>query len=85
MKYIFLVAGKGSRLHPLTLEHPKSMFKLDENTTLLQRMVALLKKNDPEADIVVVTGHMHRKIEEAIAQIEDCVLYYDEAHEEVQV
>ena len=27
----------------------------------------------------------HRKIEEAIAQIEDCVLYYDEAHEEVQV
>lgn len=66
MKYIFLVAGKGSRLHPLTLEHPKSMFKLDENTTLLQRMVALLKKNDPEADIVVVTGHMHRKIEEAL-------------------
>ena len=56
MKYIFLVAGKGSRLHPLTLEHPKSMFKLDENTTLLQRMVKLLKKNDPEADIVVVTG-----------------------------
>lgn len=69
MKYIFLVAGKGSRLHPLTLEHPKSMFKLDENTTLLQRMVKLLKKNDPEADIVVVTGHMHRKIEEALEDV----------------
>ena len=24
MKYIFLVAGKGSRLQPLTLNHPKS-------------------------------------------------------------
>ena len=68
MKYIFLVAGKGSRLHPLTLSHPKSMFKLDENTTLLQRMVRLLKKNDPQADIVVVTGHMHRSIEADLAQ-----------------
>lgn len=68
MKYIFLVAGKGSRLHPLTLSHPKSMFKLDENTTLLQRMVRLLQKNDPEADVVVVTGHMHRSIEEDLKE-----------------
>lgn len=66
MKYIFLVAGKGSRLHPLTLKHPKSMYKLDEDTTLLQRMVHLIKKNDAEADIVVVTGHMHRAIEEQV-------------------
>lgn len=66
MKYVFLVAGKGSRLHPLTLKHPKSMYKLDEDTTLLQRMVHLIKKNDNEADIVVVTGHMHRAIEEQV-------------------
>lgn len=66
MKYIFLVAGKGSRLHPLTLKHPKSMFKLDNDTTLIQRMVGLIRKIDKDADIVIVTGHMHKSIENAI-------------------
>ena len=44
MRYIFLVAGKGTRLQPLTLKHPKSMFKLDKDTTLIQRMVGLIRK-----------------------------------------
>lgn len=66
MKYIFLVAGKGSRLQPLTLNHPKSMFHLDSQTTLIQRMIGLIRKYDSKADIVVVTGHMHRSIENAI-------------------
>lgn len=66
MKYIFMAAGKGSRLAPLTLKHPKSMYKLDENTTLLQRMVMLIKKYDQGADIVIVTGHMHKSIERQI-------------------
>lgn len=66
MKYIFLVAGKGSRLQPLTLNHPKSMFKLDENTTLIQRMVKHIRMHDENADIVVVTGHMHKSIENAL-------------------
>ena len=66
MKYIFMVAGKGSRLQPLTLQHPKSMFKLDKDTTLIHRMVALIKKLDSNADIVVVTGHMHKSIEEQL-------------------
>ncbi len=74
MKYIFMVAGKGTRLQPLTLKHPKSMYKLDENTTLLQRMVKLIKKHDTEADIVVVTGHMHRAIEN---QIEGAAFVYN--------
>lgn len=78
MKYIFMVAGKGSRLHPLTLKHPKSMYKLDEKTTLLQRMVNLIKKHDKEADIVVVTGHMHRAIEE---QIDDVTFVYNPFYE----
>lgn len=63
MKYIFLVAGKGTRLQPLTLKHPKSMFKLDKDTTLIQRMVKIINKYDEKADIVVVTGHMHKSIE----------------------
>ena len=69
MKYIFMVAGKGSRLHPLTLNHPKSMFKLDSNTTLIQRMVSIIKKIDEFADIVVVTGHMHRSIEQELENV----------------
>ena len=66
MKYIFLVAGKGSRLHPLTLKQPKSLYKLDSETTVLQRMVDLIKKNDSEADIVIVNGFMRETIEEKI-------------------
>lgn len=69
MKYIFMVAGKGSRLQPLTLQHPKSMFMLDKDTTLIQRMVRLIRKHDSEADIVVVTGHMHKSIENALENV----------------
>lgn len=39
------------------------MFKLDKKTTVIKRMVDLIKKHDEEADIVVVTGHMHKAIE----------------------
>lgn len=69
MKYIFLVAGKGSRLHPLTLDNPKSMFRLDQNTTLIARMVNLIRTYDEEADIVVVTGHKHRCIERELENV----------------
>lgn len=78
MKYIFMVAGKGSRLQPLTLKHPKSMYKLDVNTTLLQRMVQLIKKHDKDADIVIVTGHMHRSIEK---QVKDVKFIYNPFYE----
>lgn len=66
MKYIFLVAGKGSRLSPLTSDMPKSMFKLGRDTTLITRMVDLIRRYDKEADIVVVTGHRHRSIEQEL-------------------
>lgn len=66
MTYIILVAGKGTRLHPLTLSHPKSLYKLDSNTTVLQRMVSLIEKYDPDAEIVVVTGFMHSAIEKQL-------------------
>lgn len=62
MTYIFLVAGKGSRLHPLTLQYPKSLYKLDKNTTVLKRMVDLIKKYDQNANIVVVVGFMNQSI-----------------------
>lgn len=66
MTYIFLVAGKGTRLHPLTLNYPKTLYRLNETDTVIQRMVKLIKKHDPKAEIVIVTGFMHEVIEKNI-------------------
>ncbi len=57
MTYIVLAAGKGSNLYPLTLKYAKTSFKLDENTTVLQRMVRSIRKNDKDAEIIVVIGY----------------------------
>ncbi|MEF9951712.1 MAG: NTP transferase domain-containing protein [Clostridium sp.] len=70
MIYIILAAGKGSRLHPLTMKYPKSLYKLDGNTTVLQRMVSLIKKNDSLAKIVVVNGFMYESIENELNGVE---------------
>lgn len=78
MKYIMMVAGKGSRLRPLTLKHPKSMYMLDQETTLLQRMVNVIREIDKEADIVIVTGHMHRSIE---SQVEGVTFLFNPFYE----
>ena len=56
--YIILAAGKGSNLQPMTLKYPKTSYKLDENTTVLQRMVRSIRKIDKNAEIVVVVGYM---------------------------
>lgn len=69
MTYIFLVAGKGSRLHPLTLQYPKSLYKLDKNTTVLKRMVNLIKKHDKDANIVVVVGFMNETIKSELQDV----------------
>lgn len=62
MTYIILAAGKGENLQPLTLKTPKSLYKLDRNTTVLQRMVRLIRKYDTGAEIVVVTGFMYEQV-----------------------
>ncbi len=62
MTYIILAAGKGVNLQPLTLKTPKSLYKLDRDTTVLQRMVRLIRKNDLKAEIVVVAGFMYEQI-----------------------
>lgn len=57
MTYIILAAGKGNNLYPLTLKHTKTSYKLDENTTILQRMVKSIRRADKEAETVVVVGY----------------------------
>ena len=55
--YIILAAGKGTNLQPLSLKYPKTSYKLDENTTVLQRMVRSIRRFDRDAEIVVVVGY----------------------------
>lgn len=71
MTYIVLVAGKGSRLHPLTLETPKSLYKLDKNTTILQRMMRIIRQCDKEARLVIVGGFLFENIKQELADIPD--------------
>lgn len=66
MTYIILSAGKGTKLQPLTLNHPKSLYKLDDKTTILQRLVRMIRKYDAEAEIVVVVGYMYKQIQQEL-------------------
>lgn len=58
MTYIILAAGKGDNLYPLTLKYPKTSYRLDENTTVLQHMIRTIRKYDKHAEIVVVLGYL---------------------------
>ena len=64
--YIILSAGKGVKLQPLTLNHPTSLYKLYDKTTILQRLVRKIRKYDGEAEIVVVVGYMYKHIQKEL-------------------
>ena len=66
MTYIVLVAGQGKNLQPLTLCHPKTLYKLDGKTTVLQRLVRSIRKHDNDAEIVVVVGFMYKHIQKEL-------------------
>ena len=62
MTYIILAAGKGNNLQPLTLKYAKTSYKLDEETTVLQRMVRSIRKAEKNAEIAVVVGYKAEEI-----------------------
>jgi len=66
--YIILAAGKGKNLQPLTLKYPKTSFRLDEHTTVLQRMVRSIRKYDKNAEIVVVIGYLSDMVREELSE-----------------
>lgn len=66
MTYIILAAGKGVKLQPLTLNHPKSLYKIDNETTILQRIVRKIRYFDIEAEIIVVVGYMYNQIQKEL-------------------
>lgn len=69
--YIILAAGKGKNLQPLTLKYPKTSFRLDEHTTVLQRMVRSIRRYDKNAEIIVVIGYLSNLIRQELAD-ENC-------------
>ena len=73
MTYIVLVAGQGKNLQPLTLSYPKTLYKLDGNTTVLQRLVRFIRKYDKNAEIVIVVGFMYQHIQKELE--DDNVLF----------
>lgn len=68
MTYIILAAGKGNNLQPLTLKYAKTSYKLDETTTVLQRMVRSIRKADKNAEIVVVIGYLADKVRKELEE-----------------
>ena len=66
MTYIILAAGQGKNLQPLTLSRPKTLYKLDDKTTVLQRLVRSIRKCDKDAEIVVVIGFMYQRIQKEL-------------------
>ena len=66
MTYIILAAGKGNNLQPLTLKYAKTSYKLDEETTVLQRMVRSIRHADKNAEIVVVVGYKAEEIKKEL-------------------
>lgn len=66
MTYIILAAGQGRNLQPLTLSHSKTLYKLDGNTTVLQRLVRSIRKHDKDAEIVVLVGFMYKHIQKEL-------------------
>lgn len=77
MVYIFLAAGVGTRLHPLTNESPKCLYKLDGHTTILERNIDLINKFDKTADIVIVTGFLEHKIKEVVFKFKNVNIIYN--------
>lgn len=69
MTYIILAAGAGTRLHPITLKHPKTLFSLDRSTTILGRMTDLIRELDPQAELVIVTGFQRERIRQQVQNV----------------
>lgn len=66
--YIILAAGKGSKLQPLTLKYPKTSYKLDESTTVLQRQIRAIRRYDIDAEIVVVLGYLADAVRKELSE-----------------
>ncbi len=61
MRAIILAAGKGSRMRPLTLEKPKGLLKIGDETIVGRQIRQLKDLGINESNISIVIGHMANK------------------------
>jgi choline kinase len=77
VKAFILAAGRGSRMHPLAQDRPKSMLAI-ENETILGRQLRILRSCGI-ADVTIVVGFEHEKIRDAFAN--DNRIVYNPAYD----
>ena len=77
MRYIFLAAGVGTRLNPLTNESPKCLYKLDEKQTIIERNISMINNYDLEAEVIIVTGFLADKIKKIVEQFTNVTIIYN--------
>lgn len=65
MKAIILAAGEGTRLHPLTLETPKSLIQIS-GKPIIERIFESLP--DEIDEVVMVIGHLKEKIKSHLGE-----------------
>ena len=71
MKAIILNSGMGTRLEELTKNNPKSMVKLNDDTTIFSRTLSILSKFDID-EYIITTGYLHEVLEKyALSEFEN--------------
>ena len=78
MKLIILAAGTGSRLKSLTRNNHKTLIKINNKDTIIQRLINQFKKNGiKEKDITIILGHKSEKVKKALSnKINFCYYKY---------
>lgn len=71
-----MAAGKGTRLHSLTESIPKCLIPISDETTILDRQIDILLKNNID-DIFVVTGYKSNLIEKHVRVKNVKIVYND--------
>ncbi len=71
MNLFILAAGKGTRLYPLTKHQPKSLIKLEDGSTILERQINVALESGLFRRIFIITGYFSEMIEERIAKYAD--------------
>lgn len=75
MRAIILAAGMGTRLQPITLNTPKSLIKIKEET-LIERQIRFLRERGVE-EIIVITGYLAEKFEFLKKKYQVTLIYND--------
>ncbi|MDC1050737.1 phosphocholine cytidylyltransferase family protein [Candidatus Marinimicrobia bacterium] len=75
MKAIILAAGMGTRLHPITINHPKCLLELN-GKSILSHQIKLLNSFNIDK-IEIITGYMSQKIESHIKKKASYFYYKD--------